>query len=264
VGSLARLPFEILASLGHIGQTVARHAGLMALLLAGIVRSLVRGKVSARTCVTQAFDMGVESVPLVLVIAILSGVVTSQQGGYQFTGQVPLYVVGSVVSSSIILELGPVLTGFVMIGRVGARITAELGTMKVSEQIDALYSLGRDPIAVLAAPRLIAGMLVVPCLVAMADLVGLYAGMVAARHTLGLGSEGFFYGARMYWHNWDLFYSLLKGFTFGFWMPLIAVHMGFLTTGGAEGVGRATNASVVFMTIVMLVMDALFPPLLLG
>jgi len=136
--------------------------------------------------------------------------------------------------------------------------------MKVSEQLDALNSLGRDPVAVLAAPRLLAGMLAVPLLVAVADFVGLYAGMVAARHTLGLGSAGFFYGARMYWHNWDLFFSILKGFSFGFIMPLIAVHMGFLTTGGAEGVGRSTNASVVFMTITMLVMDALFPPLLLG
>jgi phospholipid/cholesterol/gamma-HCH transport system permease protein len=262
--SLLSLPVRFLASLGHVAATVARHAGLLALLFAGIVGALFRGRVSARARREQAFDMGVESMPLVLIIAILSGVVTSQQGGYQFTGQVPLYVVGSVVSSSIILELGPVLTAFVMIGRVGARITAELGTMKVSEQIDALNSLGRDPVSVLAAPRLLAGMFVVPFLVAMADLVGLYAGMVAAQMTLGLGSEGFFYGARMYWHNWDLFYSLLKGFSFGFIMPLIAVHMGFLTTGGAEGVGRSTNASVVFMTTTMLVMDALFPPLLLG
>ena len=77
---------------------------------------------------------------------------TSQQGGYQFTGSIPLYVLGSVVASSVVLELGPVMTAFVLIGRVGARITAELGTMQVSEQIDALYSLGRDPVPVLAAP----------------------------------------------------------------------------------------------------------------
>ncbi|MBW3630760.1 MAG: ABC transporter permease, partial [Gemmatimonadetes bacterium] len=86
--------------------------------------------------------MGVQSMPIITVTGILAGVVTSQQGGYQFTGNVPLYIVGSVVASSIILELGPVLTAVVFIGRVGARITAELGTMKVSEQIDALHSLG--------------------------------------------------------------------------------------------------------------------------
>src|SRR5262245_65926955 len=100
--------------------------------------------------------MGGQSLPLVMVTAVLSGVVTSQQGGYQFTGSIPLYVLGSVVASSVVLELGPVMTAFVLIGRVGARITAELGTMVVSEQIDALYSLGRDPVKVLAAPRILA------------------------------------------------------------------------------------------------------------
>jgi phospholipid/cholesterol/gamma-HCH transport system permease protein len=195
---------------------------------------------------------------------VLAGVVTSQQGGYQFTGSIPLYVLGSVVTSSIVLELGPVLTAFVFISRVGARITAELGSMRVSEQIDALQSLGRDPTRVLAAPRLLSGMLVLPLLVAMSDIVGVYSGMVTARSTLHLSSEGFWYGVRLLWHNWDLFYSLLKGLAFGFTIPLISSHMGLLTRGGAEGVGRSTNAAVVFMTIAVLIMDALFPPLLLG
>ncbi len=120
--------------------------------------------------------MGVQSIPLVCVTGVLSGVVTSQQGGYQFTSAVPLYVLGSVVTSSVVLELGPVMTAFVLIGRVGARITAELGTMQVSEQIDALYSLGRDPVPVLAAPRLIAGTVTTPLLVGLANLVGLPGG----------------------------------------------------------------------------------------
>jgi phospholipid/cholesterol/gamma-HCH transport system permease protein len=195
---------------------------------------------------------------------MLSGVVTSQQGGYQFTGSIPLYVLGSVVTSSVILELGPVMTAFVIIGRVGARITAELGTMEVSEQIDALYSLGRDPVAVLAAPRLIAGTLTVPLLVGIANVVGLFSGLVAARLTVNLGSESFLYGARLFWHNWDLFYSVMKGMAFGFIIPLISVHMGFLTRGGAEGVGRATTTSVVIMIISVLVLDAMFPPLFLN
>ena len=101
---------------------------------------------------------------------------TSQQGGYQFTGAIPLYVLGSVVTSSVVLELGPVLTAIVLIGRVGARITAELGTMQVSEQIDALYSLGRDPVPVLAAPRIIAGVIAMPALVGIANAVGVVAG----------------------------------------------------------------------------------------
>ncbi len=249
---------------GRSAEGVAKHAGGMGLLVYRSIIALFTGQVSFQEIVAQAYSMGVQSLPLVLVTATLSGVVTSQQGGYQFTGAVPLYVLGSVVTSSIILELGPILTAIVMIGRVGARITAELGTMKVSEQIDALVSVGRDPVAALAAPRIIAGLITLPALVGISDAVGLFAGMFAARSAIGLGTEAFFYGARQTWHSWDLFYSILKGTTFGFLIPVISVHMGLLTRGGAEGVGRTTTASVVFMIISVLVVDALFPPLFLN
>jgi phospholipid/cholesterol/gamma-HCH transport system permease protein len=152
----------------------------------------------------------------------------------------------------------------VVIGRVGARITAELGTMVVSEQIDALYSLGRDPVAVLAAPRIVAGMPAMVALVAIANFIGLMAGMIAAQISVNLGYESFLYGSRLFWHNYDMFYSLMKALAFGFVIPLISVHMGLLTRGGAEGVGRATTSSVVFMIIAILVADAMFPPLFLN
>ena len=153
---------------------------------------------------------------------------------------------------------------FVLIGRVGARITAELGTMQVSEQIDALHSLGRDPVAVLAAPRIIAGTVTTPLLVSIANVVGIFSGMFAAQLSLGLGYESFLYGARMYWHSWDLLYSINKGVVFGFIIPLISVHMGLRTRGGAEGVGQSTTAAVVFMIISLLVLDATFPSLFLN
>ena len=251
-------------TLGRVSQAVARHAGGLGLLTWRIASATLSGKVGFRAIATQAYEMGVLSLPLVLVTACLSGIVTSQQGGYQFTNSIPLYVLGSVVAEGVILELGPVMTAIVIVGRVGARITAELGTMQVSEQIDALYSLGRDPVRVLAAPRVLAGIVVMPLLVGFANVAGLFAGMVAARATVGLGYEAFFYGASLFWHSWDLFYSLMKATVFGFIIPLISVHMGFLTRGGAEGVGRATTASVVFMIISVLVLDALFPPLFLN
>ncbi|MGE5126390.1 MAG: MlaE family ABC transporter permease [Betaproteobacteria bacterium] len=252
---------------GRIGRTsevVSRHAGEMSLLVWRVARALVRGEVSLRDVSSQLQMIGIGSFPLTTVTAVLSGVVTAQQGGYQFTSSIPLYVLGSVVASSVVLELGPVMTAFVVIGRVGARITAELGTMKVSEQIDALYSLGRDPIAVLAAPRIVACTIAMPLLVGLANLIGVFAGIVAARFTVGLGPESFLYGARMFWHSWDLFYSIAKGLVFGFVIPLISVHMGFETRGGAEGVGRATTASVVAMIVTVLVLDAIFPPLFLN
>ncbi len=259
-----RTVFGLLARIGRTSEAVARHAGQMALLTWRVAKATLTGQVARRDVVAQLMSIGVGSIPLVSVTAVLSGVVTSQQGGYQFTSSIPLYVLGSVVTSSVVLELGPVMTSFVLIGRVGARITAEIGTMKVSEQIDALYSLGRDPVAVLAAPRIIAGTIATPLLVGLANFIGVFAGLVAARFAVGLGPESFLYGARLFWHSWDLLYSISKGLVFGFIIPLISVHMGFGTRGGAEGVGRATTSAVVFMIITVLVLDATFPPLFLN
>ena len=258
------LLFRFVRWIGSAAITTFRHAGGLGLLAWHSLAATVSGRVPFKEILAQAYAVGVQSIPLVMVTAILSGIVTSQQGGYQFTSAIPLYVLGSVVTSSIVLELGPVLTAIVFIGRVGARITAELGTMQVSEQIDALYSLGRDPVPVLAAPRIIAGTIAMPALVGIANGVGVVAGIISAQLSVGLGSESFLYGARLYWHSYDLFYSMMKALAFGFVIPLIACHMGLLTRGGAEGVGRSTTASVVFMIIAVLVSDAMFPPLFLN
>jgi phospholipid/cholesterol/gamma-HCH transport system permease protein len=251
------------AAIGRTAERVAEHAGEMGVLVWESARALVTLQVPFRDIVRQIYVMGVQSIPIVMVTAILAGVVTTQQGGYQFTGSIPLYVLGSVVVSSVILELGPVLTAIVLVGRVGARITAELGTMKVSEQIDALHSLGRDPVAMLAAPRILAGLIATPILVGIADITGMVSGMISANLALGLGTESFLYGARLFWHNWDLVYSFAKAVVFGAAIPIISVHMGLRTRGGAAGVGRTTTASVMFMTLTVLILDALFPPLML-
>jgi phospholipid/cholesterol/gamma-HCH transport system permease protein len=226
-GAARSLAERWLIALGRRAEGIARHAGELTAIFWGSVMAVARGQVSVRQVLREMYTMGVQSVPIVLVTGILAGVVTSQQGGYQFTGSVPLYVVGSVVVSSVVLELGPVLTAVVFIGRVGARITAELGTMKVSEQLDALQSLGRDPIRTLGAPRIIAGTLVLPMLVAIANVIGIAGGMLTAEATLGLGRETFLYGAKLFFHTFDLYYSVGKGMVFGFIIPLLAVHMGF-------------------------------------
>lgn len=263
---LAGTPPLVTRPLGALGRGfrgVAGHAGEIWFLLVRSARAVLTLRVSLASVLQQIHVMGVQSIPIVLVTAVLAGIVTSQQGGYQFQGSIPLYILGSIVVASVVLELGPVLTAVVLVGRVGARITAELGTMQVSEQIEAFHAVGRDPIAVIAAPRILAGIIVVPILVGIADVVGIFSGMVAAEMSAGLGPEAFLYGARLYWHSWDLFYSFAKAVTFGFAIPVIAIHMGFRTRGGAAGVGRTTTASVMFMTLTVLILDALFPPLLL-
>lgn len=250
-------------AVGRWWEMGAEHAGQLGLLVWATVTATLRMRVSYREFVNQLYVMGVQSIPIVAVTSILSGIVTSQQGGYQITATVPLYVLGSVTAKSIVLELAPVLTAIVLVGRVGARITAELGTMVVSEQIDAYRSLGRDPFIVLGAPRILAGLLVTPLLVGIANIVGLFSGMVSAQLALGLSFEIFLFGARLFWLSWDLFYSFLKSVAFGFAIPIIAIHMGLRTRGGAEGVGRTTTASVMFQTLTIFILDAMFPALFL-
>lgn len=229
-----------------------------------MLRAIVLFRVSPSAVAQQMHVMGIQSLAIVMVTGTLSGIVTSQQGGYQMTSMIPNYVLGSVVVETMVLEMGPVLTALVLVGRIGARITAEIGTMVVSEQIDAFKALGRDPLAILGTPRVLACIIVLPLLVGIANLVGILAGYVAAHIDSGLGLERFLYGARLFWNSWDVFYSFTKSLVFGAAIPLISVHMGFQTKGGAEGVGKTTTQAVMFMTITILVLDAMFPPLLLN
>jgi phospholipid/cholesterol/gamma-HCH transport system permease protein len=251
------------AGIGRSARLTAEHAGGLGQLTWSVGVSIVRLRVSLRDVLNQTYIMGVQSLPIVFVTASLAGIVTSQQGGYQIVSTSPRYLLGTLVVQSVVLELGPLLTAIVLVGRIGARITAELGTMVVSEQIDAFKSLGRDPVAILGAPRVIAGIITMPLLVGFADLIGIGAGIIAANLGNQLGAEEFFYGARLFWHTWDLFYGFCKAIVFGFVIPIISVHMGLRTSGGAEGVGLKTTQAVMFMILTILILDALFPPLML-
>jgi phospholipid/cholesterol/gamma-HCH transport system permease protein len=251
------------ARVGRAYRITLEHAGALGMLVWESLVAVLKLRVSFRDVLTQMHIMGIQSLPIVFVTASLAGIVTSQQGGYQLISSSPRYVLGTLVVQSVVLELGPLLTAIVLVGRIGARITAELGTMVVSEQIDAFKSLGRDPVAILAAPRIIAGIITMPLLVGFADVIGIYAGMIMADLDGGLGKETFFYGARLFWHSWDLFYGFSKAVVFGFVIPVISVHMGLRTRGGAEGVGLQTTQAVMFMILTILIIDALFPPLML-
>jgi phospholipid/cholesterol/gamma-HCH transport system permease protein len=252
-----------LESVARAYRRTLEHAGALGMLTWDSIVAVVTLRVRFRDVMTQVHVMGIQSLSIVFVTASLAGIVTSQQGGYQLISSSPQYVLGTLVVQSIVLELGPLLTAIVLVGRIGARITAELGTMVVSEQIDAFKSLGRDPVAILAAPRIIAGIITMPLLVGFADVVGIWAGMVTANLDVGLGTETFLYGARLFWHSWDLVYGLSKAFVFGLVIPLISVHMGLRTRGGAEGVGLQTTQAVMFMILTILILDAMFPPLML-
>lgn len=237
--------------------------GRSTLMMWQVIKVLPRPRLYMTAALQQAFVMGILSLPIVLFMAALGGAVTSQQTGAQFTGGLPLWVVGSVLAASVITELGPLLTAIVMMARIGAAIAAELASMKVTEQIDALYAMGRDPVAFLVAPRIVAGLLVFPPLTVLADAMGLFAGWgIGLLAVDGLTSADVVYGMRFYFRPWVMYFSVIKGVIFGLTITSIACFVGLEGRGGAEGVGKATTTAVVLTTIAIMVFDVLLVPLL--
>jgi phospholipid/cholesterol/gamma-HCH transport system permease protein len=200
-------------------------------------------------------NIGVQSIPIVMLTSLFSGMVTSVQAAYQFeSGFVPNWFVGSVVGESVILELAPMITGLVMTGKIGATITAEIGTMRVTEQIDALESLSFDPVSFLIMPRVLAAAIMFPILVIVADFCGILGGLFAAHSSMDVTTQEFVRGFRTFFKPWDAWFGLIKGVFFGVAITSIASYKGFTTEGGAEGVGKSTTSTVVIscMTIVLL------------
>jgi phospholipid/cholesterol/gamma-HCH transport system permease protein len=206
--------------------------------------------------VEQAMRLGVASLPIAVFIATFTGIVLALLASYSFTGAVPLYFVGTLVEKTITLELAPVLTGLALAGRVGANIAAELGTMRVTEQIDALETLGYDPLAYLVLPRVLAGTLMFPVIVAAAMIVGVGAGWASSVMLLHLSTPEFAKGVRLFFQTFDVEYGLVKSASFGFAVALIGSVRGLRAEGGAVGVGRAATSAVVYSAILILILDA--------
>jgi phospholipid/cholesterol/gamma-HCH transport system permease protein len=206
----------------------------------------------------HARALGVGSLPIALYISLFTGVVLSLLASYAFTRAVPLYFVGTLVEKTITMELAPVLTGLALAGRVGAKIAAELGTMSVTEQIDALETLAYDPFAYLVFPRVLAGIIMFPVVVGLAMVVGVGAGWLASVALLDMTSADFFKGARLFFQTFDVQYGLVKAGSFGAVVTFIGCLQGMNTRGGAEGVGRAATTTVVHSAIMILVLDAIW------
>ena len=242
----------------------AVHAGRFSFMLLDLVRGILEWRVWVPRTIQQTMAVGYGSLFIVLLVAGFAGAVTSLQTGYQFTGQLPLYVAGGIIVESMILELGPVLTGLILAGRIGARYAAELGSMRVTEQIDALESLGRSPVTHLLLPRILAGLIAIPALVMMANAFGIVVGYITAQGSLGLTYADFEFGARYFFKPLDLWYSLIKSFAFAFSVTVIPCYIGFNTQQGAEGVGRATTQAVVAASVTILMLDTILTKLILG
>ena len=234
------------------------------------VRDALRGFAEPATflpeTIRQMRVIGVDSVPLAVLVAAFIGGVIALQTRYQLFEGVLLSVVGLATRQTIILEMGPLLTGLVLAGRVGARMTAEIGTMRVTEQIDALETLAYDPLAFLVVPRLIAATIMLPVLTILADFVGVGSGFAISVLATDMTVQDFREGVRLAFGVFQVVYSLMKATLFGIAIAVVCTYEGYITTAGAEGVGRSTARAVVITSVTILVLDAitaaLFAPFL--
>ena len=247
IRGVARMGHAVRRFFGELGQT--------SILLGQAAKYVPNIPRDRRLLFDQMEHIGTDSIPLVIVIGFFTGMVSAWQAAYQFKGLMPLSFLGAAVSRAIFIELGPVLTAIVIAGRVGASIAAELGTMKVTEQIDALESLAISPVRYLALPRILAAIIMMPPLVVFANAIALGGAYLVSDFFLGITSKTFFESVRQYFHLGDVIGGLTKAFFFGGVTALIGVHVGFNASGGAEGVGNATIRAFVLSSASILILD---------
>ncbi len=203
----------------------------------------------------QMLEMGVYTLPITSLMSLFIGMVLALQTGTELSKYHIQHLIGSIVSASMCREMGPVLTGLIVAGRVGASMTAELGTMQVSEEIDALKTLAINPIRYLVMPRFLACIIMLPILVVYSDCVGMAGGFIVSRFQIGVDTSTYLDSIKNFLTMRDIYSGLVKAFVFGIVVSIISCYQGFRTRGGAEGVGKSTTASVVISFLLIIVFD---------
>ncbi|MDD2804984.1 MAG: ABC transporter permease [Elusimicrobiales bacterium] len=230
--------------------------GAAALMLRSVFFWFFRSRLEVHETVKQCVSIGVDSVTVTALTSFFTGMVLSLQTGNSSKNlfNEPLYI-GTMVAFTMLKELGPVLTSIVVAGRAGAVVTAEIGTMAVTEQIDALYTLGTNPTRYLLVPRYIAFMVMLPLLTVLADFLGILGGALVGVVRLGIPTSVFMNDIYTYVEIGDFMHGFLKTFAFAFMIATVSCYKGMNTRGGAEGVGKATTEAVVASMVLVMVID---------
>jgi phospholipid/cholesterol/gamma-HCH transport system permease protein len=239
-----------------------QESGRITMLFGQTVLWIFRPPFDVREPLSQMEEIGVRSIPVVVITAAFTGMVLALQS---FTGFKRFHaetLVGTVVALSVTRELGPVLTGLMVSGRIGSAMAAELGTMRVTEQIDALHTLATNPVKYLIVPRFLASLIMFPILVAFADIIGIMGGYFVSVMILGTNPTIYIRRTWDYLELNDIFSGLLKACVFGMIMATISCYHGFYTEGGAEGVGKATTRAVVLSSLLILISNYFITALL--
>jgi phospholipid/cholesterol/gamma-HCH transport system permease protein len=253
---------NFLANLGHVVLALIAEVGRVSIFLRDALLTGFLPPVYLRQLADQMMRIGYTSLPVVGLTAFFTGGVLALQiyiGGTRFNAE---SIVAQIVALGITRELGPVLAGLMVAGRVSAAIAAELGTMRVTEQIDALVTLSTNPFKYLVAPRLLAAVITLPLLVVIADTIGVMGGYVVGTRTLGFNSGAYIKNTVDFLEFGDVFSGLVKSAVFGFIIALMGCYHGFNSKGGAQGVGRATTNAVVSASILILAANYVLTSLL--
>ena len=238
-------------------SAVLREIGEHGYYLRDIGRAARETDTWPRETVRQMRVIGVESLLLTVIVAAFLGGVTAFQTRFQLFPGVQLSAVGLIARQSIVLELGPLLTALVLTGRVGARMTAEIGTMRVTEQIDALETLAYDPVAFLSLPRLLAALVMLPALVMLANAAAITSAWLTLVLATDVRTVDFVEGLRIAFIPFQVIYSLIKATCFGAAIAFVCSYQGYIAQAGAEGVGKATARAVVITSVAILTLDAI-------
>jgi len=241
-----------------------RQLGQYATLLYHALRSILEFSTYRKNLFQEFVKIGYESIPIIMLTGVFTGAVLTIQTAYQLDTDIyPASIVGSIVGQSIIIELAAVIGALVLAGKVGARISTELGTMRVSEQIDALESMGFNSVTFLVVPRVLSGILMFPVLYVVAAVMGISGGLLAGTLDGILPAAEFMQGAREFFFPEDVVFGVVKSFVFGFVITSISSFKGYYASGGAEGVGNATTQATVLSCIYVLLSDFMLAALLL-
>ena len=244
---------SIITEIGTSVVQALRGVGAFSVLSAHVVTQAVTTRPRLKTLDPLMLEIGVRSLPVVLITGAFTGMVLTVQTYSQFAKLRVENMIGAIVVLAMVKQLGPVLTALMLAGRVGSAMTAELGTMRVTDQIDALRSMGIDPARSLIVPRVIVCTLLMPVLIVYSDIIGIFGGWLVGVQGMGVDAHYYWHHARFYTDTYDIGCGLVKGLFFGVLISLICCYKGFNCSHGAKGVGRATTEANVGSCIAVLV-----------
>lgn len=250
-----------LAAIGHIFFIFLESTGRFALFVGQILLACVQPPYYPRQWFRQFVDVGYNSLPVVGLTAVFTGMVLALQSYTGFTRFSAEGAVATVVVLSITRELSPVLAGLMVAGRAGAAMAAEIGTMRVTDQIDALATLSTDPLRYLVVPRVLAGVLTLPILVLIGDIIGVFGGYIVSVYKLGFNPTSYIQQTIEFLERIDVVSGLVKAAVFGFLLAALSCYQGYYSKGGAQGVGAATTYAVVSSSVMILLLNYLLTAL---